>query len=169
MAGSASARISPVGRYILTVVVLVLALGGLSVSPASANQRGPAVNEANNTISACFKADGNPWHVVADSSHINVLCEYDDGILNCHWWASDGWAADCYWTPNSVVGNPDDRADGEGTILPERVTAVAPGEVTVVSDGARASSTSERTVEHKQKAKGKSKHGKGKHKGGNRR
>jgi hypothetical protein len=173
MTGSSSVRISRSGRYIVAIVALVLALGGLSISPASANQRGTAVNEANNSISACFKADGNPWHVVASDRHINVLCEYDDGILNCHWWADDGWAADCYWTPNSVVGNPDDRANGDGTVLPARVSAVAPGEVTVVSDGARTTSNLERSVEHKQKARGKGKHGKqhgkGKHKGGNRR
>lgn len=173
MAGSSAVRISRVGRSMLAVIALVLALGGLGASPASANQRGTAVNEANNVISACFKADGYPGHVYSGDRSIQVLCEFADGTQNCTWWADDGWAADCYWTPNSVAGNPGNRADGGGAILPARVAGDAPGEIPVVSDGARASDNSERTVERKQQAKGKGKHGKhhgkGKHKGGYRR
>ena len=165
MALSSAARISRWSRYLVAAVALVLALGGLSGSPASANQRGTAVNEANSVISACFKADGNPWHVVVGSRSIQVICEFEDGMQNCTWWEADHWAADCYWTPNSVAGDPDNRADGSGAALPGRVEAVAPGDVASVGGATRATGDGESLVEKQQKPKQKKARGKGKHHG----
>lgn len=174
MAGSASARMGRIGRQIVAVMVLSLVLGGVATSPASANQRGPAVNEANNVISACFKADGNPWHVVAGDRHINVLCEYADGTLNCHWWADDGWKPDCYWTPNPAVPNPDGGAslDPGDAILQGRTAAFAPGTLSALTADERDGGDDQDTDKHHQKkAKGKGKHhskAKGHSKGGKR-
>jgi hypothetical protein len=78
MAGSASSGLRRSGRDILAVAALVLALGGVGASPASANQRAAAVNEANNVINACMKAAGDPFDVFSDSRHVGVFCDYGD-------------------------------------------------------------------------------------------
>lgn len=175
MAGSSSARMGRIGRQIVAVMVLSLILGGLATSPAAANQRGTAVNEANNVISACFKADGNPWGTWASDRYIGVICEYDDGTMNCSWWADDGWEADCYWTPNSVVQNPDGRGPDADTLHPGRASG-SRGAAALSGDGApttvAADSDDQDTGKHHQKGKGKGKkHGKAKghHQGGKRR
>jgi hypothetical protein len=162
---SAKTWIGRVAWQAMTVGVLALVLSTLAVSPAAANQRGDAVNEANNYIFNCFRSGETPHGMGSNDKYISVHCQYGNGsIQNCEWSAANDWNVECWWSHPWGLRNPEGGGlgvDPGDTLNPGRAAAQQNGEDSTSIDedaGKHDKKTSKDTGRKHGKAK---RHGKG--------
>jgi hypothetical protein len=176
-------------RHVVVVGLLTLVCGALAASPAAANQRGDAVNSANDFIYGCTANGGDIAGVGSKEEFVVVVCLHENGSSQqCSWDASNDWERTCWWD-HPELRSPDE--DGRGVDTGDEIkqgqvvgrqgaTLLADGEALTSADadggagdeGTHARGKGKNSGKHdKSKAKGNGKkHGesKGHHKGGRR-
>jgi hypothetical protein len=85
-------------RHVVVVGLLTLVCGALAASPAAANQRGDAVNSANDFIYGCTANGGDIAGVGSKEEFVVVVCLHENGSSQqCSWDASNDWQRTCWW------------------------------------------------------------------------